>query len=168
MKNIVKNIAVLLIVGSFIISATGIYLTIHYCSSDNFTTLFFFSPLEDEPCDHHRHDPEKCEESADSNSKPGNIPCCNIPASNTCQCPETGQMAACCSNTIIYIVVEDYFVRSDQPDIQVTYNLLKPVYETDLLLSSVSAQKEFPFVQKKSPPGLHGKDLIYFKRTLLL
>ncbi len=160
MSKALKNIILLSIGVMFLISATGVYLTIHHCNSEDTTALFFFTPLTEEPCEHHQkgcnsgNSCDKWSSTCDGNHCDDGPPLSEIPP--------------CCSDTVFYITVDDDFVRAESPETQVINFALNPSSGYDLAETTCNFHNiQIPCVTQ--PPGmLHGKLLAFSNRQLLL
>jgi hypothetical protein len=160
-RNILKHITLLLVSGLFFISATGIYFTVHHCTSENFTLLFLFSPV-DGYCDHqntgHRGSSSSgdacdtgCEQDANGHDS------CTAPVAH-----------GCCSDTVLYVDVDDDFVKTEQPGgIQASNVILQPAFGFDIV-NALSTDEIFHPCGNSLPPGRHGKLLVLCNRQLLL
>ena len=159
-----------MIVGLFMISSTGVYLTIHNCSSENITELFFFTLVTEEPCEHHaRSDKQNsCVNDKDNHLCPGNGISCDNPPNDDGSCSGSSEMPECCSNTVLYIAVEDNFTKSDQSTISISYSLLHFVFAIDTVNAEANNNKSPLITYIETPPDLYGKDLALFNRILLL
>ncbi len=171
MRNTLRYITSIIVAVLFLISSTGIYLTIHYCSSEDITKLFFFTPLTEEPCEHHANDhnesnccSNRCDEP--TGSEPAIF--CGYPINNSENCSIHSELAVCCSNTVFYIVVEDDFVKTDQLAIYTSYVLLQSVFVISLIETILNNNYFTSLNFNPSSPKLHGKELVFFYRTLLL
>ena len=171
MKRKIRHIALILVAGLFLVSSTGIYLTIHYCSSEDITGLFFFAPLTGEPCDHHAHMHDEtscCGNPAGNNPGSETDKCCVNAKRDTFKCSVPDEMPECCSNTVLYIAVEDNFVKTDQPAIQISYNLLQSASGLDIMKAAGNSDDLSPAEYIDPPPLLSGRKLTFFNRILLL
>ena len=170
MKNFSRHITLFMFVGLFIISSTGVYLTIHNCSSENITELFFFTPLTEEPCEHHAHSDKQnsCGNENDNHSCSGNGICCDNLPNDDGSCSGAAGMPECCSNTVLYIAVEDDFTKSDQSTINISYSLLQFVFAIDTINAEINNNKSPLIIYIEPPPDLYGKGLALFNRILLL
>ena len=167
----IKHIALIFVAGLFLISSTGIYLTIHYCSSEDITGLFLFTPLTGEPCDHHarRHDETGCcANPAGNHSGYETDKCCDNTLEAKFKCSVPDEMPECCSNTVLYIAVEDDFVKTDQPAIQISYNILQSASRLDIMEAAGNSDYFLPAEYIDPPPLLSGRKLTFFNRILLL
>jgi hypothetical protein len=159
-SKVFKNIILMSIGVMFMISATGVYLTIHHCNSEDTTALFMFAPLTEEPCEHHKNGCTS-ENSCDNwmNTCDGNHCGDGLPASG---------MPACCSDTVFFITVDDDFVRAESPEKLVINFALHPGSGCDLAATANNTHIiHIPCITQ--PPGnLHGKLLVFSNRQLLL
>ncbi len=146
----------------FIISSTGIYLTIHYCSSEDITGLFLFTPLTEEPCEHHQQEHNKTNCCANTSG--------NHNGSETDKCSDhiLDDIAECCSNTVLYIAVEDDFVKTDHPALQLNCNLLFSAFGFDITGKAGNSDHFSLAEYIDRPPLMHGRELTLFTRILLL
>jgi hypothetical protein len=131
-------------------SATGIYLTFHYCSMDEITELFLFTPEA------------KCEHTGEiSDNHCNNHNACH----NSCS---FSGIPECCSDTVFYIAVDDDFVKADRTEIQVSVISFQALTGYDL---AETFRNTLPSHLKEVyyPPGkAHGKQLACANRQLLL
>ena len=160
MNKVFKNIILLAIGVMFLISATGVYLTIHHCNSEDTTALFLFAPLTEEPCEHHKNgctDENPCDKwmkTCDGNHCDEGLP--------------LSQKPLCCSDTVFFITVDDDFVRAESPETQVINFALHPASGCDLTATTDNSHN-IPIPSITQPPGkLHGKLLAFSNRQLLL
>ncbi len=159
-RNILKHITLLLVSGLFMISATGVYFTIHHCTSENFTLLFLFSPV-DGYCDH-----QQTGHQANSSSRDSCDTGCEQDANSRGCCPVPLDHG-CCSDTVLYIDVDDDFVKNEPPDIQAGHTSLQPVFGFNLV-NALSTDENLHPCRSSLPPGRHGKLLALYNRQLLL
>ena len=157
------------------ISSTGIYLTIHYCSAEDITGLFLFTTLDEDPCGHHAEEPGLAKngggELGTGETRGGATcdgHCCGDHEDHSDFCPPPQEMPGCCSNTILYVAVEDDFVKSDQPDIQITIFEALPFTGQDLIYRDPSSGIDLTGFNTQPPCPLHGKELAVLNRALLL
>ncbi len=153
------------------ISSTGIYLTIHYCSSEDIAGLFLFTPLTGEPCEHHiqGHNEMIC-----CNNPAGNHPgsetdnCCDHTMDGTNMCSLPDEMPECCSNTVLYISVEDDFVKTDHPALHLNYNIPLSAFGLDIIDKAGNTGNLYLAEYVDPPPIMYGRELTFFNRILLL
>jgi hypothetical protein len=159
-KAILRHIAVYILSGLFLASSAGVYLTIHYCSHEDVTGIFLFRPLTEEPCEHHAPDNHGtgCCENGLSNDPV---------ASGKCYAFE-GMMAECCSNTVVFISVEDHFVKNDQHLSGISQIIFQIVFGNVIVSGSDKTDRLICHSAPESPPDLYGKELALFNRILLL
>ncbi len=171
MIKILRHITLLIISGLFMISSSGVYLTVHYCSNEDITGLFFFTTLTEEPCDHHSNISDQSSfngNGAENQYGDGSAMCCNYSDHYNGSCNMTAEFPECCSNTFLYIAFEDDFVKSDYLSDKVKCNLLQFVVLPDITVAAVN-KDDFSFNKIKAPPNnLYGKDLAFFNCILLL
>ena len=170
MNKFFRYIILTLIAVLFMISSTGVYLTIHYCSSEDITGLFFFTQLTEEPCEHHLHvnDENSCCSNTGENKtgeKSGIFSACALHDDSNCSIYD--ETPDCCSNTLLYISIEDDFVKTDHPAPQINYNLLQAVFGPDIT-EAAGNNDYFLITNKEPPPNLFGKELAFFNCMLLL
>ena len=171
MKKKFRHLALIFVAGLFLISSTGIYLTIHYCSSEDITGLFLFTPLTGEPCDHHAHGHDEtvcCGNPAGNLRGPETDDCCDNTMYDAFKCSMPDEMPECCSNTVLYIAVEDDFVKTYQPAIQISYNILQSASGLNIMEAAVNSYDLSLAEYIDPPPGLSGRKLTFFNRILLL
>jgi hypothetical protein len=154
MQYILKHIVLILIAGIFIISSTGLHLTIHYCSTEDFTGLFLFTT--EAHCDHNGNHPDPGHLSKDQECDPKD--CC-----------DSSLIPGCCSDTVLYIAIEDLFTKSAQPEnllnilpLEVLPGLNKNMVHTPFGQSLILACANYP------PVPIYGKELAFYNRQLIL
>ncbi len=151
------------------ISSTGLYLTVHNCSSENIRELFFFNLLTEEPCEHHAgsDNENSCGHPEDNHLCPENNALCINPLNDSDSCSGTPDMPECCSNTVLFISVEDNFIKSDPSLISLTW-MLQLVFAIDPV-NLHSNNNDVPLITYTDPPTvLYDRGLILLNRTLLL
>jgi hypothetical protein len=148
-KNLLRNIILVLVAGLFLVLSTGIHLTVHHCSTINHTGLYLFQTGKD-PCEHNESFPEP-------------EVCCQTPVKNNSGYADNPD---CCTDTTIHIAVDDHLTNSGHISI----------FSGDYLFfhpSSVILMGEKYGICKKSsnfesPPLLNGKELLFLNHQLLL
>lgn len=155
MRVIFKHIVLMLVTGLFLALSTGVYVTIHHCSAEDFTGLYLFSALEDDPCTHH---------TADHHA--GSY--CENHDNHTGTCSMSCKMPDCCSNTILYLAVDDDYVKSDQQAAQANITSMLSDSGMDLINKDQHSQHIKTILFTDPPPALSGKELNLFIGTLLL
>ncbi len=171
MKKKFRHIALIFVAGLFLISSTGIYLTIHYCSSEDITGLFLFTPLTGEPCDHHAHryDETGCFGNPENNHRdPEPESCCFNTMDDRFKCSMPDEMPECCSNTVLYISVEDDFVKTDHPTLQLNHNIPLSAFGLAIIDKAGNTDNLYPGEYVDPPPIMYGRELAFFNRILLL
>ncbi|TVR71687.1 MAG: hypothetical protein EA408_08580 [Marinilabiliales bacterium] len=169
MYGVLRHIALAAVGIIFIISSSGVYLTVHHCHSENITDLFFFTLLTEEPCDHHAIDNSDsgcCASSDEQSATPRGHSGMHSDCADNCTAPDG--MAECCSNTVLFIAVEDHFIKTDQPLTTADNISVCPVFGNELAFepAPVRAKKTTSF--RDPPPGMYGWNLSLFHRVLIL
>ncbi len=163
-KKVTSYTALSLLAAVFILSSSGIYLTIHHCTEENVTELFLFKPPSEEPCEHHKSDP-----ALNTNScSPERDNTCHIPDRAVSDCWHTGNMPWCCSNTLIYIAIEDTYIKADQPENSPLYNISDHLVPEDFHFRNRYIRVSNQTIHDKAPPHQSGKEIAFLNRALLL
>jgi hypothetical protein len=153
-----KNIILLTIAFMFLVSATGVYLTVHYCNSEDTAALFLFTLLTEEPCEHHKNTCEtECSHDNDSQTSDDNQCCDHSPTKSP----------PCCSDAVFYIAVDDDFIRAYSPETPLFNFIVLPESRFDPVeTASISDADSYEI---SWPPGtLSGKELAFYNRQLIL
>ena len=150
-----KHILLIPLIAFFLALSSGVYMTVHHCTAEDFTGLYLFSALTDDPCTHH-------EEEHDKNS------CCENNDDHAATCSVSCEMPDCCSNTILLLAVDDDYVKSDQQAAQVNISVIIADSGLDLIKKSQDTRHIKPGLLTWPPPALSGKELSLINRTLLL
>ncbi len=152
-------------------------MTIHYCSQEDITGVFFFVPLSEEPCEHHHKDHSGCHPSPYNKQDhyPGNNCGHALCTSQNEDDPEDpGPLNAtdypeCCSDTVLFITLEEDYVKAEPFEIDLPGTLVLFVSYKNLPEEAVNTNTLLASSIKKHPPGqLYGKHLVYLNRQLLL
>ncbi len=169
MYGVLRHITLAAVGIIFIISSSGVYLTIHHCRSENITDLFFFTLLTEEPCDHHAtgNSYTGCCASSDERS-PGATIHSGMHSDCADNCTGPDGMAECCSNTVLFIAVENHYIKTDQPLTSADNITVCPVFGNELAFEPAPVKTEETTSYRDPPPGMYGWDLSLFHRVLIL
>jgi hypothetical protein len=150
-----KNIILLTIGFIFLVSATGVYLTIHYCTSEDSASLFLFMLPAEVPCEHNDN---SCTAENSHAEACDDHQGCGHPS------PE---FPPCCSDALFYIAVDDDYFRAESPVTPVFNFILLPEASFDPLETAhITDVTNYDISQ---PPGsFSGKELVFFNRQLIL
>ncbi len=154
----------------FLVSSSGVYLTLHYCSQEETTDLFFFRPLTGEPCEHHAHESNEnmcCTSGGGNELTPGTVCHSGYPHDHG-NCAETPETAECCSNTVLFIAVEDHFVKTDHPSVEAGKLIAHPGILTQMAYKTAVCNKFGPKSNTDPPPKLPARELTLLNRVLIL
>lgn len=166
MYKVYKNIMPVIAAVIFMLSSTGFYLTVHHCNLENTTSLFLLTPPGEVPCEHH---PENCKNHIGQNDEPGhNNHFNNNSLANTDCCSGALETAGCCSNNFLFIAVDNNFVKTDQAPPEIRCLLICQNYDHHNYDHDRNDANHIPGIQKAPPKKLHGKDLAFLNRVLIL
>ena len=153
-------------------------MTIHYCDQEDLTDVFFFVPLTEEPCDHHQNNHSGCYPSTTGNpdlqiqdNNCDNAHCENHNADDPYRSdsPEASGYPDCCSDTVLFLAIEEDYVKAESSEIDIQIILPLFVSENNQPEEAASNNTLPATSIKKHPPGLqYGKHLVYLNRQLLL
>jgi hypothetical protein len=139
----------------FLVSATGVYLTIHYCTSEDTASLFLFTLPAEVPCDHHNN---SCTAENSHQQACNDHQCCDHSSAET---------PACCSDAVLYIAVDDDYFRAESPGTPLFSFILLPESRFEPLETTIVPDVNSREISQ--PPGsFSGKDLVFFNRQLIL
>jgi hypothetical protein len=164
MNKLLKNTGLTLIAGLFMISATGLYFTVHQCKSENFTLLFLFTPSPGY-CEHEIscQIDHNCSEidafaiqghSEEANDPPGSCSPVSIPG--------------CCSDTVLHIDIDDDFVKTEKPVIPISDIQLQHTFGFEIMPGIVNMADHSLYSSLHPPGKLHGRQLSLLNRQLLI
>jgi hypothetical protein len=164
LKKLLKNSGLLLIAGLFMISATGLYFTVHQCKSENFTLFFLFTPSSGY-CEHEIscQIAHNCCESIASDAQCYSEEAGDPPDS----CPPVN-LPGCCSDTVLQFDTDDDFVKTERPVISIGNIQLQSDFGFELI-QTPGNPAGYSRHSCLHPPGkLHGRQLAFFNRQILL
>ncbi len=169
MYRLLKHITIAVLGLLFLVSSSGVYLTVHYCSLKETTDLFFFKPLTEEPCEHHAHDlnePGCC--NRDYNAKLAEPFCSSGSTRDRDNCAAPSETPECCSNTVFYIAVEDHFVKTDHPAIEADGLIIHADISGQVAYKTATCNQAGPNSYKDPPSKPPGRQLALLNRVLIL
>ncbi len=166
---LIRHITITVLGLLFLVSSAGVYLTVHYCSQEETTDLFFFKPLTEEPCEHHAHDLNEpgCSSSG-VNGKLSEPSCSSCNDHDQESCAVSSETPECCSNTVFYIAVEDHFVKTDHPAIEAGSLIVHADIFRQVADKTAACNQAGPKSYTDPPTKLPGRQLALLNRVLIL
>jgi hypothetical protein len=148
-KNLLRNILLVLVTGLFLVLSTGIHLSVHHCSTINHTGLHLFQTGKD-LCEHNESFPEP-------------EGCCQTPVNNSRGYSENPD---CCTDITIHIAVDDHLTSACKLSIfSSNYILFTP---TSVILTYDGYGNCYESSNFESPPPINGNELLFLNCQLLL
>ena len=163
-KKILKNIGLTLIAGLFMLSATGLYFTIHQCKLENFTLFFLFTPSSGY-CEHEI----SCQTAHTCNDVNAFSSQCHSAQANdpVASCPSLN-IPGCCSDPVLHIDIDEDFVRTEKSDINICNIQLQQTFGFELMSALSNPMDHFLYSSLHPPGKTNGRQLSLLNRQLLL